>query len=337
MKPHRVPAIALIVLTWNQRDVTLDCLASLAGLDYPTERLQIVIVDNGSTDGTAQAIRARYPTVVVLENGQNLGFAEGNNVGIRHALQAGADYVVLLNNDTTVDPAMLRELLTAIESDPTIGIVGPKMLYFDQPDVIWCAGNAINWRTGATVRLEGDQPDSQMDEAPREVDFITACAICIRREVIEQIGLLDPRFFIYYEEADWCARARLAGWRVIYVPRARLWHKVSAAMGVAMPATAYYMSRNVLLFLAKNQHGLARLRSIARAVGRNLLAAAAYTAKPQGGQRLPNRNARLLALRDAYLGRWGKMGPDVAAVCYPVPRKPEACDTLPSPEEGGAA
>jgi GT2 family glycosyltransferase len=117
----------------------------------------------------------------------------------------------------------------------------------------------------------------------------------------------------------------MAGWRIAYVPRARLWHKVSAAMGVAAPATVYYMSRNVLLFLAKNGQGLAgrwpwrRPLAIALAAGRNLLAAAACTVKPHGGRRLPERNARLLAVRDALLGRWGKMGPDVAAVCYPVP------------------
>jgi GT2 family glycosyltransferase len=310
------PTVAIVVLTWNQRDLTLDCLASLAELDYPANRLRITVVDNGSVDGTAQAIREPYPSVTVLENDDNLGFAEGNNIGICHALQSAADYVMLLNNDTAVDPSMLNELLAVTESDPTVGIVGPKMLYFDQPDVIWCAGNQLGWGRGESIRLQAEQPDEGLEERPKDVDFITACAICLRRQVIEQIGLLDPRFFIYYEETDWCMRARAAGWRILYVPRARLWHKVSAAMGSTSPATDYYMNRNVLLFLAKNQRGLPRWRSLALAAARNLLAVAAYTAKPHDGQRLPNRNARLLALRDAALGRWGKMGPDVSAVCY---------------------
>jgi len=311
------PSVAVVVLTWNQCGLTLDCLDSLARLDYPAARLQIVVVDNGSTDGTVQVIAERHPGVMVLENGQNLGFAQGNNVGIRHVLQAGPDYLLLLNNDTVVDPPMLRELLAASESDPAIGVVGPKMLYFDRPDLVWCAGNAIDWRTGVATRLGADQADDPLDQTPRDADYITACAICLRRQVIEQIGLLDPRFFIYYEEADWCVRARAAGWRIVYVPRARLWHKVSAAMGMAAPATYYYMSRNTLLFLAKNARGYRRWLSLARAASRNLLAAAACTVKPQGGRRLPERNARLLAMRDALLGRWGKMGPDVAAVCYP--------------------
>ena len=125
------PLVAIIVLTWNQRDLTLDCLASLAEMDYPEDRLQVIVVDNGSRDGTAAAVRERYPHVTVLENGDNLGFAEGNNVGIRHALQGPAEYIMLLNNDTVVDRQMLAELLTVMEQHPEVGIVGPKMLYFE--------------------------------------------------------------------------------------------------------------------------------------------------------------------------------------------------------------
>jgi hypothetical protein len=313
--------VAIIVLTWNQRDLTLDCLASLAEMEYPEERLQVIVVDNGSRDGTAAAVRERYPHVTVLENGDNLGFAEGNNVGIRHALQGPAQHIMLLNNDTVVDRQMLAELITIMDQHPEVGIVGPKMLYFEPSNVIWCAGNRIDWRSGKSTRLQAEEPDTRDNELAREVDFITACAILLRREVIEKIGLLDPRFFIYYEETDWCMRARRAGWCIFYVPAARLWHKVSAAMGTTSPATDYYMNRNRLLFLTKNLYGWARVQSIIWAAGRNLLAVAAYTAKPHRGQRIPNRNARLLALRDAVLRRWGKMGPDVAKVCYSIRRR----------------
>jgi GT2 family glycosyltransferase len=324
--------VAIIVLTWNQRDFALDCLASLAELDYPAERLQIIVVDNGSIDGTAQAVEEQYCragelSVTVLVNDENLGFAEGNNVGIRRALEGDAEYVMLLNNDTAVDPFMLNELLAVTESSPRVGIVGPKMLYFDEPDRIWCAGNQLDWRSGESIRLQAEQRDNgaegqRADELPREADFITACAIFLRRQVIEEIGLLDPRFFIYYEETDWCMRARAAGWQILYVPRARMWHKVSAAMGTTSPATAYYMSRNVLLFVAKNRRGLSKLWSLARVSARNLRTIAAYTAKPHAGRRRPNRDACMLALRDAVTGRWGKMGPDVAAVCYPAQQAP---------------
>lgn len=317
MNQETWPFVAVIILTWNQRDLTLDCLASLVEMDYPVEKLQIIVVDNGSGDDTAATVRQRFPHAVMLENGDNLGFAEGNNVGIRRALAGPAEYIMLLNNDTIVDRQMFSELIEAMDQHPGVGIVGPKMLYFDPPDLIWCAGNRIDWRMGGSIRLQAEEPDSAANQSPCEVDFITACGILLRRQVIEQIGLLDQRFFIYYEETDWCVRANHAGWKILYVPAARLWHKVSATMGTTSPATDYYMNRNVLLFLAKNQHGIGRWAAIGLAAGRNLLAVVAYTIKSHDGQRIPNRNTRLMALRDAILGKWGKMGPDVAAICYP--------------------
>lgn len=310
------PLVAIVILTWNQRELTLDCLASLTEMDYPANRLQTIVVDNGSHDDTPAAIREQFPNVTVLENADNLGFAEGNNVGIRHALQGSAQYIMLLNNDTIVGHEMLTNLLAVMDQKPEVGIVGPKMLYFDPPDTIWCAGNQIDWRLGSSVRLQAGELDTRPDDNPKSVDFITACGILLRREVIEQIGLLDPRFFIYYEETDWCMRAKRGGWRILYVPKARLWHKVSAAMGTTSPATDYYMNRNVLLFLAKNQHGFAKMISVITAAARNLIAVLAYTVKSHDGKRIPNRNARLLALRDAVSGRWGPMGADVAQVCY---------------------
>lgn len=307
--------VAIIVLTWNQRELTLDCLRSLTELRHPN--VEVVVVDNGSRDGTAGAVRAAFPLVTVIENGENLGYVGGNNAGIAHALTTPADYVLLLNNDTVVDPEMVSELLRVMEADRSIGVTGPKMLYFDQPETIWCAGNRINWRTGESVRLQAEQPDATTPDTPVEVDYITGCALCLRRDVIERIGMLDTRFFIYYEETDWCRRAVDAGWRVVYVPRARLWHKVSAAMGTTSPATDYYMTRNVLLFLARNRHGIERLVSLAGATGYTLKIVSAYTLKRRTPQRLRSRNVRLLALRDAVLGRWGKMGADVERICYP--------------------
>jgi len=319
MNHAEVPLVAVVILTWNQRNLTLECLESLKSLQYPAERLNTILVDNGSCDGTTEAVRSLFPQVVVLENSDNLGFAEGNNVGISYALEYPADYVMLLNNDTVVDNVMLAEMVAVMQQYPDVGIVGPKMLYFDDPERIWCAGNRIDWLLGSSIRLQADEQDKAIpNDMPVVVDFITACGILLRREALEQVGLLDPRFFIYYEETDLCMRTWRAGWRILYVPSARLWHKISAAMGPTSPATDYYMNRNVLLFLAKNRHGIAGWFSVCVAACRNLLAVAAYTVKPHGGARIPNRNARLFALRDALVGRWGKMGRDVAKVCYPV-------------------
>lgn len=311
----KAPVVAIIILTWNQRDLTLDCLASVDLMRYPTECLRVVVVDNGSSDGTIAAVKTRFPSVIVVENGENLGFAEGNNAGLRSVLAEPAEYIMLLNNDTVVDVQMLAQLIAVMESRPDVGIVGPKMLYFDPPDVIWSAGSQLGRLPWISRHLQSNQRDTGSLEPPRPVDFICGCGILLRRAVIDQIGLLDARFFIYYEETDWCLRAHHAGWRILYVPSARLWHRVSQAMGATSPATDYYMNRNLFLFIAKNRSWAQRMVMIPAVLLRQLLAIAAYTLKSHEGTRIRHRNARLFALRDAVTGRWGKMGRDVAAAC----------------------
>ncbi len=305
--------IAIIVLTWNQCEVTLECLSSLAEQHY--DAADVIVVDNGSSDDTVERVRLSYPRVTVLETHANLGFVGGNNVGMYHALKGDYTYIMLLNNDTIVDPEMVSEIIRVMEEDPTIGAAGPKMLYYDHPATIWSAGNQVNWHTGECSRLQAESRDDPSDTALQEVDYITGCAICVRREVIDRIGLLDERFFIYFEETDWCIRANRDGWRVVYVPSARLWHKVSAAMGVSSLSTDYYMTRNSLLFLWKNRRGAQRPVSLGLSIARTLKIIAAFSVKNRTPERLRSRTIRLLALRDAMLGRWGKMRSDVEQAC----------------------
>jgi GT2 family glycosyltransferase len=306
------PGVTFVVVNWNQRQLTLDCLASLQQQDY--QNFAVVLLDNGSKDGSVAAIREAYPDVTVLENGRNLGIAAANNRGIQHALACGADYVFLLNNDTAVDPHMLSQLLAVAESEPNIGMTAPTMLYFDRPEFIWCGGNEIDWRTGATTRLRADMHISATRELHSEdIDFITSCAVCIKKAVFDGVGPIDERYFIYYEETDFFIRARSNGWRCVYVPSAMMWHKVSATMGLDSPRSDYYMVRNKYLFLAKQLTGRHRMMAMIRAFLYDARAVAAYSVKSWEGARLKNRDAKLLGLRDAVLGRWGPMGPDVAA------------------------
>jgi len=304
------PSVMFVVVNWNQRQLTLDCLASLQEQNYGN--FAVVLVDNGSEDDSVTAVRAAYPEVTVLENGRNLGIAGANNVGIKHALKANVDYVFLLNNDTTVDPDMLTHLVAIAESEPDVGITGPTMLYFNQPDVIWCAGNSVNWNNGDTRRLDQNAPLSSMQNAAcRDVNFITSCAVLIKRQVFDEVGLMDERYFIYYDETDWFYRATAAGWRSVHVPWAKMWHKVSATMGETSPTTDYYMVRNNFLYLSKNLKGVKRVKALTNATLRNVKVIVAYTLKNRNVARLHNRNAKALAMRDAILQRWGPMGPDV--------------------------
>jgi GT2 family glycosyltransferase len=308
------PKVEFVVVNWNQRELTVACLASLYQQDYAN--FAVTLVDNGSQDDTLSVVKQTFADVTIIANGRNAGIAAANNVGIRHALDNGADYVFLLNNDTIVDPSMLTKLIAVGESNTDLGMVGPVMLYYDKPQLIWCAGNLIDWKTGSTMRLYAEHDAIVMEgRTAYEVDFITSCAVCIKRTVFETVGLMDERYFIYYDETDWFARASAAGWRTLVIPGARMWHKVSATMGESTPTTDYYMTRNKLLFLSKNLSGFPRLLAVTKASARTGLAVLAYSVKSDEGKRRGNRNAKLLGVRDAAIHRWGQMQPDVARMC----------------------
>jgi GT2 family glycosyltransferase len=251
----KLPQVTIIVLNWNGLNDTLDCLESLDQLDY--ENYEVVVVDNGSVDGSVPVIREQFPGVTIIETGENLGYAGGNNVGLRYAMVQGADYALLLNNDTVVDPTFLRILVDAAEVDPAVGIAGPTICYQERPDIIWSAGGAIDWQRGSTRMVGLDERDEgQFGAEPRPVDFVTGCAMLVRRAVMEQVGLLDERFFAYYEETEWCVRVTRAGYKILHVPLAQMWHKISPSARADSPLVHYYMTRNRLLFLKTTGAGL---------------------------------------------------------------------------------
>lgn len=245
-----MPRVTIIVLNWNGLEDTMDCLESLDQLDY--ENYEVVVVDNGSVDESVTVIRERFPGVTVIENGENMGYAEGNNGGVEYALQAGADYIFVLNNDTVLCQDILTHLVATAETHPRVGAVGPKIYYHAQPRRIWFAGGIIDWQHGLTVNLGADEDDVGQFEEVRSVDFLAGCALLIKRETWENVGPFDSRFFMYWEETDWCTRVQRAGYDLLFVPQAKMWHKVSPADQSSSPLILYYMTRNRLLFLYKN-------------------------------------------------------------------------------------
>jgi GT2 family glycosyltransferase len=299
----KLPQVAIIVLNWNGLNDTLDCLESLACLDYPN--YEFVVVDNGSTDGSVPVIRERFPGVTIIENGENLGYSGGNNVGLRYAIAQGADYALLLNNDTIVDPTFLRILVDAAETDPLIGMAGPTIYYHERPDVIWSAGGGIDWQRGSTRMVGLDERDQgQFGAEPRAVDFITGCAMLVRRTVMEQVGLLDERFFAYYEETEWCVRASRAGFKIVHVPLAHIWHKISPATQADSPLVHYYMTRNRLLFLKATEAGIrAWLYTLFAEYLRTLMS---WSLRPRWRGKRAQRRVMLQAVGDAWRGHWGK-------------------------------
>jgi GT2 family glycosyltransferase len=228
--PAVPPSVAVVVLTWNGRDLTLDCLRSLEAVATP--HVRVIVVDNASSDGTVAAVRSRHrDRVDVIVNASNLGYAGGNNAGIRHALEGGARFVLLLNNDTTVAPDFIDELLRPMQESNDIGITAPKIYYAEPPNRIWYAGGEISFWRG-TARHPGiRETDRGQHDRARDVDYASGCALLARREVFEKVGLLDEGYPAYFEDADLCMRAARAGFRIRYVPGAKVWHRISASTG----------------------------------------------------------------------------------------------------------
>jgi GT2 family glycosyltransferase len=301
------PQVAVIVVNWNGGQKTLDCLASLRQMDYPG--FDVLVVDNSSTDGSMEAIRESFPEVSLIETGANLGFTGGNNVGMRHALDRGADYVLLLNHDTEVATDLLTCLVDAVETDPEVGIAGPLIYYYDQPGTIWSAGGAVDRWRGQTRMIGLDELDSgQYGSAAREVDFVSGCALLARRSVLEQVGLLDERFFAYYEEVEWCLRARRAGFRTINVPGAKVRHKISPGQRASSPIVHYYMTRNRLLFLKAT--GASWHAWFHTLLVENLRTLVSWSVRPKWRHQRSQRNVMLKALFDFWMGRTGPVSLD---------------------------
>lgn len=220
----KTPPVSAVVLTYNHYDDTRECLESLAKIDYGN--LSTVVVDNGSSDGTPDKVRADFPEVQVIETGSNLGVPWGYNVGFSHALQAGAEYILMLNNDTIVDPAMLQHLLDVGQADSQAGVLAPKVLYYDDPEVIWSAGGRHRAFPPAHIILGQDDPSGAF-EKPFHLEYALSCGLLIHRRAFERAGLFDPGYFFFFDDWDFSQRVRAHGLHIIFVPEARMWHKVS--------------------------------------------------------------------------------------------------------------
>ena len=224
------PHVTIVILAWNGRALTEACVASYLAQQYPS--FDVLVVDNASTDGTPAALRARFgDRIRLVENAHNLLFAGGINVGLRLALESRAEFVLISNNDVEADPGVLAALVGRAATDEHIGAVGPKIFYFEPRDVLWFAGGELPlWRGWSHHRGLRERDQGQHD-TPRDCDYLTGCAFLARRAAFVTTGLFDAGFAMYAEDADWCFRARTHGWRLVYEPRAQLWHHVSAASG----------------------------------------------------------------------------------------------------------
>ncbi|MGH9644244.1 MAG: glycosyltransferase family 2 protein [Terriglobales bacterium] len=246
------PKVAIIVVNWNTYAVTRECLLSLQEANYPS--IDKILVDNASSDGSSERLAAEFEDVTVLRNCENLGFTGGNNVGILHALRRGAEYVLLLNNDTIVSPGFLSSMISVAEGDPEIGILNPTIYYAAAPEKIWYGGGEFSLWHGFARHRQNRKSSASSFKPSRDVTFITGCALLIKSKVIRRIGLLDDKFFMAYEDADWSVRARKAGFKAVYVAEAEIWHKESYTIRTRKCKSRrdYYNARNALIVARKH-------------------------------------------------------------------------------------
>jgi len=266
------PLVYVVILNWNLKDDTAECVASVLRSDYSNYR--VLVVDNGSSDGSEEYLRRAFPSSEFIANAVNLGFAAGNNIGIRYAVANGTDYVFLLNNDTAVDAAMLGQLVSYAESDPDAGMVAPKVLYYTERNRIWRLGERVQRWLPVPLSVGRDQLDIGQFPKPLELDYVAFCGVLIRRSVLDKVGLLDERFFFGYEDADLCHRTRDAGYRIVCQPAARMWHKVSRSAQKDAQNIGYQRSKGRAIFYRRYAHGPHPLLTAAYLWGSTLLMAA---------------------------------------------------------------
>lgn len=216
--------VSIIIAVYNGARHIVNCLESIQKSTY--QNYEIIVVDNGSKDGSPDLIKKQFPGLRLILNKKNLGFTGGNNQGMK---QAQGGIIFLLNDDTIIHPDLIQVLVQELESLSEIGIVGPKIYFMNEKDKVWFAGGKIDWPKSKTSHFGRDLLDNELvNDLKKEVDFITGCALMIKKEVIEKIGLLDDVFFAFYEDSDWCQKAKKAGYKVIYIPFGGVWHIKSA-------------------------------------------------------------------------------------------------------------
>jgi GT2 family glycosyltransferase len=293
--------VGVVILNWNGFDLTRRCVETVLASDHPGTIP--VVVDNDSADGSFQRLREAFPDVAVLQSGANLGYAGGNNVGIRRALADGAEFVFVINNDTEVPPDCVGILVEEMRRDPRIGLAGPRVIDAIQ-DCIGAVGGTIHWPTAEPRQIGCMEADRGQYRDVADVEFVPGTAVMARREALEQVGEMPERYFMYFEDVAWSLAFRRAGWRTVAVPRAHLLHFESSSAGRHSPLKTYFQVRNNLAFVDEWVPAGER-----RAVGlRFRLKLAKLAAKAVLARSAPQLRAIIAGYRDHAAGRMDNPG-----------------------------
>ena len=294
------PLVTVIILNWNNAADTLRCLRSVFACDYPN--YQVIVVDNGSRDGSVAVLRQAYPDLTILENGQNLGYTGANNAGIVKALGQGADYIFLLNDDAILAPDTLSWLMTAARSYPQAGFFGPKIFAIEESNRLLSAGGLFDPKWKPRHRGMGELDQGQFNQ-PTAVDYLSGCALLVSRKAIETVGMLAPQFFAYCEDLEWCYRGKKRGIMALFIPEAKVWHPDTRRRDDDSVMVTYYSARNMLLFARESNLGLMTFNYILLSDLRTLFS---WSLCSRWKNKKRQRDALICALLDFARGRFGK-------------------------------
>lgn len=293
------PKISIIILNWNGANDTIECINSLKNIYY--DNYNIIVVDNGSEEVDYLLLQQKTPATKIIRSGKNSGFTGGNNIGIRYALESKTDYLLLLNNDTIVEPDFIQPLLRVFVEEKKVGIVAPQINYYDDPQKVWTAGGTISY-----IRSSGfaysDKTEDRISKNVKEVTFVSGCCMLIKTEAIEKSGLFDDNFFLYGEDVDLCYRTLKSGFRIFVAPKAKIYHKVSSSTSKALKTLPlYYVTRN-RLYLSKKHFNKAFLLTFLYLVVTMFLKSIVWLL--QG--KVKNVRAIIKAFTDFFSGKMGK-------------------------------
>lgn len=245
-----MPLVYIILVNYNGYKDTTECVNSLKKINY--SNYKIIIVDNASFDNSVEILKKKLSDCKIIESKKNLGFAGGNNLGIKYALGNKADYILLLNNDTLVESNFLNNMINSFNVDNRIGLVGCKIMYYTQKNIIWYGGGYIDWFRFIGAHYGMKQIDKGQCNVEKEIDFMTGCCMLIKREVFEKIRLLTEDYFMYFEDVDFCVKVKDAGYKIWYNPKAIIYHKVGLSSGGEESAFSIkWCTRNRLVFMNK--------------------------------------------------------------------------------------
>jgi GT2 family glycosyltransferase len=274
-KPDLQPSVAILIINWNGYALTKDCLESLKAIDYGN--FKTVLVDNGSVDGSGEKLKNEFPEIELVASHENLGFTGGNNLGIKWALDRSFDYVLLLNNDTVVEPDFLQPLVLFLDQNKDYGATQPKIMFEGERDKIWNAGGGYLKILGMTKSIGIGQTDHGQFDQENDTPWITGCCMLVRSEVIREVGKLDERYFAYYEDVEWSLRIRKNGYRLRYLPQSKIFHvaggsskKAKTKEGIVPPVIHFYRTRNHLFLIRKHSDPISFVISLFYQTIRNI-------------------------------------------------------------------